>query len=286
VSLTYGDLIAAASGKLRGAGIDHPRREARLLLQLAYGLSAADVIARERDTPPDGEANARFSDYVKRRAKREPLQHIEGRTAFYGLDLICDPRALIPRADSECVVEAALERLPEDASGLVADLGTGSGCLLLALLSQRPNMRGVGVEASPGAAALARENLTHTGLQARGDIIETSWNDWDGWGNADLIISNPPYIETAVIETLAPEVRVHDPAGALDGGVDGLDAYRSILALAAQHMKPGAWLVLEIGHDQGVTVLELAALMGLKGAAVTQDLGGNDRAAVLQIPQP
>lgn len=269
--------------ELAAAGIEEAALEARLLLSQITGLSRAMMIAEpDRLLTPDESLACRNA--LARRASREPIQHILGVTQFYGLDIRTDARALIPRIDSECVVEAALDRMPKDAPLTIADLGTGSGCLLAALLSQRPLARGEGVEASPEAASLARENLEILNLTDRGAVFTGSWTDWQGWERADLIISNPPYIASAEIETLEPEVRAHDPLSALDGGTDGLDAYREITALAAARMKPGAFLVFEIGHDQKTVLERLMARAGFKAIAAGQDLGGHDRWVAARRP--
>ena len=280
MTTTLRDMLEGAASQLRDGGIDDPRREARKLAQFVFGMSAASVIAGELDPAPEGALSDRFREVIRRRAAHEPLQHIVGTTEFYGLELVCDGRALIPRADSEIVVDAALECLPAGFDGKIADLGTGSGCLLLALLSQRPTASGIGLDASAEAAALAQENLQRLCLQGRAEILVSNWENWDGWGAYDLIISNPPYIETAVIGELQTEVRMHDPHSALDGGKDGLDAYRSILACGAK-MRGGTSLVMEIGYDQGDSVPELAESMGFELQSVKKDLGGNPRAISL-----
>lgn len=281
------ETLAAAERRiaqeLAAAGIEEAAFEARLLLSHITGLSRAVMIA-DPGRALTSEESLACKEALARRVAREPLQHILGVTQFYGLDIRTDARALIPRADSECVVEAALDRLPKDAPLILADLGTGSGCLLAALLTQRPLARGEGVEASAEAASLARENLAALSLAARGTIFEGSWAGWQGWHTADLIISNPPYIASGVIPELAPEVRAHDPLSALDGGADGLDAYREIAALGAAGMKPGAWLVLEIGFDQKEAVSHLLAQSGFKYLASGQDLGGNDRWVAARRP--
>ena len=269
--------------RLEAAGFDEAAVEARLMVEHVTGLSGAAAIASDRQTLTDVEAGA-LAAMLVRRLGHEPLQHITGRTGFYGLEILCDARALIPRHDSECVVEAALERLPEGQAAVVADLGTGSGCLLAALLANRPLARGTGVEASPAAAELARKNLDALGLAGRAEVFEGSWADWTGWGAVDLILSNPPYIASAEIETLDREVRLHDPRAALDGGADGLEAYREIAALGAARMKPGAWMVLETGHDQRGAVTGLLVAHGFTDLAAGQDLGGNDRWAAGRRP--
>ncbi len=281
------EALAAAERRmaqeLAAAGIGEAALEARLLLSHITGLSRAMMIAQSgRALTLDETQSCR--EALSRRSAREPLQHILGVTQFYGLDIRTDARALIPRPDSECVVEAALDRLPKDQPLTLADLGTGTGCLLAALLTQRPLARGEGVEASPEAAELARENIEALGLTGRAGIFSGSWSDWHGWASADLIISNPPYIASGVIPALEAEVREHDPMSALDGGADGLDAYREIISLSQAFMKPGAWLVLEIGYDQKAAVMDLLAASGFAQAASGADLGGNDRWVAARRP--
>lgn len=273
---TYDALIRAAARQLGEAGIGNPRSEAMMLMIHAFGGSHLALIT-SGNSPVPKSVEDEFLAAVARRAAREPAQHIMGETHFYGLDILTDARALIPRTDSECVVAAALDRLPKDGPLWLADLGTGTGCLLAALLTQRPEASGEGVEASPEAAQLARANLEKHRLTDCSAIFIGSWVDWQGWPKADLIISNPPYIVSDVIAGLEPEVREHEPLMALDGGQDGLNCYREIIALGAAGMKPGAWLVLEIGYDQKEAVLGLMALAGFESLASGQDLGSNDR---------
>ncbi|MEZ5986828.1 MAG: peptide chain release factor N(5)-glutamine methyltransferase [Hyphomonas sp.] len=278
---TYQDYLRDGVRRLREAGIDEAPHEARLILMAASGLSRTGLISAEPEIVPDGVAG-RFDEMIRERQARRPLQHILGTTEFYGLEFICDPRALIPRPDSEIVVEAALRLIPDGQAMTVADLGTGSGCLLSAILSNRPDVRGTGVEASPDAASLARENISRLGLGERASVFEGSWVDWPDWEGAGLVISNPPYIASAEIGTLSPEVRLHDPMAALDGGADGLNAYREIIALAAARLPPGAWLVFEIGHDQKEAVSGLLEAADFAAIASARDLGGNDRAVWAQ----
>lgn len=273
---SFDDLIRSATDRLRAAGIDDARQNAVMLMLGAFGEGRTALIAAGPLPVPET-VQAEFEALLARRLARQPVQHITGRAWFHGLEFICDARALIPRFDSECVVEAALARLAEDRAWQVADLGAGTGCLLAALLSERPGAIGVAVEASPEAASLAEENFRALGLSGRAKVFRGSWTDWTGWGEADLIISNPPYIASAAIETLAPEVRDHDPRAALDGGADGLDAYREIIGLGARHMRPGAWLVLETGYDQRDAVSGLLIQSGFENLQSGQDLGGQDR---------
>ncbi len=269
--------------RLREAGIAEARFEARQFLMHAAGIDAATLIGREQDQPSPV-VQATFDAMIRERITRRPFQHIVGTTEFYGLAFASDARALVPRSDSEAVVEAALNLMPSGGQARVADLGTGSGCLLAAILANRPGATGTGVDACADAASLAVENLARLDLSARADIVVASWADWTGWGEANLVVSNPPYIPSGDIPGLDPEVREHDPVQALDGGPDGLVAYRELAALGAARMAPGAWLVLEIGHDQKDAVESLLRAAGFAAIASFRDLGGNDRVVQGQKP--
>lgn len=276
-SHTYADLLSTGAAKLRALGIEDPLRDARKLLLLVSHLSPADLIACENDSAPKPHIDA-FQLVIEMRAARVPFAHIAGEASFYGLSLRSDSRALIPRADSEVVVELALDHLPKEAEVRVADLGTGSGALLAALLVQRAHAQGIAVEADENALSLAAENFQQVGVADRVQAVHGSWSDWPGWRDRDLIISNPPYIRSDVIPQLEPEVRDYDPTQALDGGADGLHAYREIIGLAAAQMKPGAHLVFEIGFDQKRAVSDLLIEAGFANLTHKQDLGGRDRA--------
>lgn len=263
--------IRAAARSLTEAGIENAAQEARWIFEHLI-----------EQAPP---TRAAFQALIERRCAREPLQHILGSWAFFDIELKTDARALIPRADTEPVIELALRRLGinpfakqvSDTAIRIADLGTGSGAILATLLSRLPESSGIAVEASATALELAIENFEALGLLDRIETVAAPWSDWTGWDQCDLIISNPPYIRRDVIPTLAPEVRNYDPAAALDGGEDGLDAYREIIGLASACMKPSADLVFEIGFDQKVVVSELLLKAGFENLEHMQDLGGQDR---------
>ncbi len=277
MSETIGEALRRVAGELTRAGLDDPRLEARRIVAWAAGLDGAGLISRECDPVSETIRDALESGLAHRLARR-PLAHLEGWTDFRGLRLKSDARALVPRSDSECVVDLALERLPAGRRAAIADLGTGSGCLLLALLDARPLASGTGIDRSAGAIALARENCILCGVSERAEFQQASWVDWPGWQACDLIISNPPYIASDVLDTLAPEVGEHEPRAALDGGRDGLDAYREIVSLGAARMTPGATMVLEIGHDQRDPVSALLESAGFTDLTFRRDLEGRDRA--------
>lgn len=283
MSRTVGEILCWAQRRLMEAGIETARQEARWLVAGLLEIEPGELIARDRDPALPGFA-ARLNPLLRRRAAGEPLAHLIGNTEFYGRIFKTDARALIPRDDSECVVELAFELLPGGEAPSIADLGTGSGCLLISLLAGHPRARGTGVDLSAEALSLARENAALNSVEARAAFFEGSWADWTGWGEADLIISNPPYIASDVIGTLERDVREYEPRLALDGGPDGLAAYREIVATGAEKMKPGAWLVLEIGYDQKAAVTALLEAAGWTGLIHRTDLGGRDRAVAAQRP--
>ena len=280
MSETVGKLLCQGAAVLRAAGIEDARAEARLLLGHVLGLDAAGLLAR-RHEPVEA---APFHAVLARRAAREPLAYITGRQGFWTLDLAVSPATLIPRADSESLVEAALAALPDRQAALrVLDLGTGTGCLLLAILAECPQAFGVGVDLAPEAAGLGRDNARATGLGARAAFLA---GDWAGAlaGRFDLVLSNPPYIESGDISALMPEVAAHEPARALDGGADGLAAYRLLAAQLPALLVPGGIAVLELGQGQRAAVSALMAASGLAVLGCRADLNGVDRALVVKKP--
>ncbi len=275
---TIAEHLATATAAL--AGLDNPRREARLLLAHATGLDPAALL-RDRDRVVDAPG---FDALVARRAAREPLALITGHQGFWTLDLAVSADTLIPRADSETLIEAALAAFPDrSAVRRVLDLGTGTGCLLLAALTEFPGAWGVGVDLSPAAAALARRNAQATGLAARCAVLAGDWASALGGARFDLVLSNPPYIAAAEIAGLMPEVARHEPRRALDGGADGLDAYRRILGALPDLLAPGGIAILELGAGQEADVAALAQAAGLAPEPARPDLGGVARALPVRL---
>ena len=268
-----GEALRHGAALLAAAGVDNPRLDARLLLGQAYGLSR-EALLRDPGRSVDP---APFDALLARRAAREPLALILGHQEFWSLPFAVSPATLIPRADSETVIEAALAAVP-DREGVrrVLDLGTGTGCLLLAALTEFPAAWGVGVDRAPEAAALAARNAAALGLSGRAAFLCGDWNAALS-GRFDLVLSNPPYIPGGDIAGLMPEVARYEPVRALDGGADGLDAYRRILAALPRLLAPGGVAVLEVGAGQAEPV---AALAG-RAVAVRADLGGIPRAVVV-----
>ena len=274
LAVTVGEALRQGAALLAAAGVDSPRLDARLLLGHATGLSREALL---RD-PGRGVDPAPYHAFLARRAAREPLALILGRQEFWSLDLEVSAATLIPRADSETVIEAALAAVPDRGwVRSILDLGTGTGCLLLAALTEFPAAWGLGVDRAAEAARLAARNAGALGMAARAAFL---CGDWDGAlsGRFDLVLSNPPYIPGGDIAGLMPEVARHEPGGALDGGPDGLDAYRHILAALPHLLAPGGTAVLEVGFGQADAVAALA------GGPVMfrSDLGGTPRAMVVR----
>ncbi len=278
---TIGFFLCQAGQRLRGAAIEAPRLEARRLLAHVLGTTE-EALLRDPRAPVPGEKAAHFAALLARRVAHEPFAYLTGRVGFWTLDLEVSPATLIPRADSETLVEAALEACPHKGAALhVLDLGTGTGALLLAVLSELPAANGLGVDLKPEAAALAARNAARLGLSGRAIFLACDWAAALS-RRFDLILCNPPYIESAVIPGLMPEVARHEPASALDGGADGLSAYRRIIADLPRLLAPRGVAVLELGQGQQAAVEALAKAAGLTPKACRADLGGVPRALVLR----
>ena len=278
---TIGFFLCQAGQRLRGAAIEAPRLEARRLLAHVLNTSEEALLRDPRAPVPADQAQP-FAALLARRVAHEPFAYLTGRVGFWTLDLEVSPATLIPRADSETLVEAALEACPDKGAALhVLDLGTGTGALLLAVLSELPAASGVGVDLKPEAAALAARNAGRLGLAGRARFLAGDWAAALA-GRFDLVLCNPPYIESAVIPALMPEVARHEPASALDGGADGLDAYRRIIADLPRLLAPRGVAVLELGQGQQAAVEALAKTAGLTPEACRADLGGVPRALVLR----
>lgn len=275
---TIGALLCEGGAVLRAAGVEDARREARLLLGLALGCDAASLIAAARDPVAEADA-ARFRALLRRRAAREPFAHIAGRRGFWTLELAVSPAVLVPRPETETLIEAALALRPDrTAVRRIADLGTGSGALLLAALSEYPGAIGVGVDRSLAALAVARRNALATGLAARALFVQADWSSALASASIDLLLCNPPYVPTGEIALLAPEVRDHEPRAALDGGADGMAAYRALLPDLSRVLALGGVAILEVGVGQAEAVARLGAASGLAVLEMRQDLGGIPRA--------
>ena len=256
-----------------------PRLDARLLLAHALGLNRNDLI-RDPARAIDDDA---YRTLLARRLAREPVALIVGRREFWSLEFQVSPATLVPRPDSETVIEAALAAFAgKPAPTRVLDLGSGTGCLLLAILSEFPSAFGIGLDRNPAAAALAKTNAATLGLAGRSAFLAGDWTAPLA-GRFDLIVSNPPYIPSADIPLLMPEVAGHEPRSALDGGADGYDAYRAIIADLNNRLAPGGTAVLELGQGQAISVQDIARESGF-AAALRLDLAEIPRAIVLYRP--
>ena len=280
LSPTNEQLLRQATAELQRAGIDAPRRQAQLLLAGLVGRDRGGLLARSGERL-DGPAVARYESWIARRGRREPLQYILGRWEFHGLELAVDHRALIPRPETEGLVDAALALdLPPRAA--VADLGTGSGCLALALAVERPAWRLHAIDRSASALALARENARRHGAVERicfvAGQLERPPRSW--LGRMDLVVGNPPYVSCAEWTELAPEVREHEPREALVAGATGLEAYAALAPAARALLVPDGRLILELGAGQEKAVRELLAASGLDTLEVAPDLRGIPRVLV------
>jgi release factor glutamine methyltransferase len=274
--------LATATERLAAAGVPNARGDAAVLLSAATGLDRGALLA-EPDRVLSGDAAAGFAAMVAERAARRPVARILGTREFWSLPLAVSDATLDPRPDTETLVDAALDTVTDRAAPLrVLDLGTGSGCLLLALLSELPNARGVGVDNCPAAAVTARANARRLGLGDRARILVGDWTA-PLIGRFDLIVSNPPYLSHADFATVAPEVARHDPRAALDGGADGLAAYRALLAGLHERVAPGARIVLEVGSGQAEPVSDLIGRHGFEVVRRGRDLSGIDRCLVAAV---
>ena len=282
---SIGGLLGWAEDRLRAAGIEAPRREAVLLLAHGLGVDAGSMRLRDRGGPVGAGDGARFRDLVVRRAGRVPLAHITGTRGFWTLDLAVSDATLIPRPDSEALIDGLLALRPDREAPLrMLDLGTGTGCLLLAALSEYPRAWGVGVDLSPGACGLAAANAAASRLDGRSAFLCSRWGAALAAGSRrfDLVLSNPPYVRTGAIAALMPEVARFEPVLALDGGADGLDAYRSILPEVADLLASDGLAILELGIGQLDEVRDIAAAAGLVFVSARTDLGGVARAIALR----
>ena len=285
--MTLAEAQNQIAARLLAADIDDSRLEARLLLMAALEMDHATLILREKTAL--GAAVPRLDTLLARRLAHEPISRILGRREFYGLTFTLNAETLDPRPDTETLVDAVLAHLAAEgqssASLKVLDIGTGTGAILLALLSRLPQARGVGVDISPEAVEAARINAMALDLSARSDFrrgdlldgVETSF---------DVLVSNPPYIPTGDLAGLDPEVRLFDPARALDGGADGLLFYRRLIEGAANCLRPGGFIAFEVGAGQARDVKSLMEKTGFETIRTAFDLGGIERVVAGILPAP
>ncbi|HEX4849136.1 MAG TPA: peptide chain release factor N(5)-glutamine methyltransferase [Novosphingobium sp.] len=275
--MSVADAIREAAARLAG-GSDTARLDAEVLMAHALGVSRSALLLHRMHDPVPADYDA----LVERRIGHEPVAYITGGIEFFGREFVVSPAVLIPRGDSEVLVEAALAAAP--APGRVLDCGTGSGALLLSVLAERTGAEGVGIDRSLDALQLAATNAARLGLADRARMVGADWDapGWcDGLGRFDLILANPPYVEDTA--ELAPSVRAHEPAGALFAGADGLDAYRVLIPQLPALLVEGGMALVEIGHRQAEAVGEMAMAAGF-AVELHHDLAGRPRVLALQIP--
>jgi release factor glutamine methyltransferase len=287
-----GEVLTDLIGRFRSAGVAQARLDARLLLAHALDVKAGWIFTHP-EHPLTADQEAAIERLAVRRIAREPVSRIVGRREFWGLAFSLSPATLDPRPDSETVVEAILAQRPaRDRPLRILDWGTGSGCLLLALLSEYRRAQGVGLDADGDALAMARSNAEALGLAERSRFEAADWHQppippHDGGGAVfDVIVANPPYIEVGVLSGLAPEVVLFDPILALSGGADGLTAYRALAPLIRAALAVDGIAAVEVGVGQAAAVVRIFADVGLSVVEIRRDLGGIERCVVVTGDRP
>ena len=278
---TYKELLEEGYQILNSAGIEEARLDAWLLLEFAADIKRAWYYAHMDETAETAVAE-QYRQLCEKRAQHIPLQHLTGQAYFMGYEFYVDDRVLVPRQDTETLVEEAISHLRELPAPKILDMCTGSGCILLSLLMELPQASGTGADVSADALEVAKENTRRLGLEKRAELIQSDLFSADYFEKNsrkkcmeyDMLISNPPYIRTADIDGLMDEVRLHDPRLALDGKADGLYFYEKITEQAGKYLKPGGWLIYEIGCDQGKDVAEIMKKKGFIQIELKKDLAG------------
>lgn len=269
-------MLKEAISALEKAGSESPQLDAELLLAHVLDCSRLELKTHEY-TLTDAQ-QMQLQSLLERRLKREPIAYILGEKEFWSMRFKVSSAVLCPRPDTEILVGAALKTKPTR----ILDLGTGSGAILLSLLKELPDATGLGVDISPQALEIAKENTVHLGLASRAEFLLGSWCNGLSGKIFDLIVSNPPYIESAVLSGLTPEVSMFEPKLALDGGIDGLDPYRILIPQLPLHLRSGGWVVLEVGEGQAFAVQQLMSEQQLENFSIAKDYQGIERCVIAQ----
>lgn len=279
MSLTLLQAWQSAKTRLEAVGLVGPVIDARLLVEAAADATRADIVT-DPHRALTSEQEARLADYVSRRERREPVSHILGRKGFWKVMLAVNADVLTPRPETEVIVDYVLKQFPEQMAFNILDLGVGSGAIILSILAERPAAKGLATDISDEALAVARENAANLGLASQVAFARGDWTAGLADESFDVVVSNPPYIASEVIETLDPEVKHFDPRIALDGGPDGLDAYRNLAPEIMRVLKPGGVFAVEIGYDQKDAVEALFNAAGGHEVWTIKDLSTHDRVVV------
>ena len=287
--MTLCETLKSGALRLKSAGIEEYDNDAWLLLSFVAGVSRAYYYAHPEDEIREEQIEV-YRQYIDRRASHVPLQHITHQAYFMGYEFYVDGSVLIPRQDTEVLVEECLKEMKNLTSPRILDMCTGSGCILTSLLLERPDASGTGTDVSPDALKTAEKNAEILGTRERSEFVLSNLFSAPYFDEIyrhdalkyDILVSNPPYIRTEVIDTLSEEVKDHDPGIALDGGADGLCFYREITNAAAGYLKPGGKLLYEIGYDQAEDVREILAAAGFKDVRIVKDLSGLARVAAAE----
>lgn len=277
---TIGECWRKVRDRFRADGLDTPELDARLLAQYALGMDGTGLVTHEDDIMAPGGLML-LNAFADRRLAGEPVARLLGHQQFYGLEFELGTATLVPRPETELLVDLGLGVMLPQRQPHFLDLGTGCGCIAIALLANSPEASAVAVDISAEALATAATNAAANHVENRLDLRQGSWFAPLHAGELfDVIVSNPPYVETEIIDELAPEVRDFDPHVALDGGQDGLSAYRAIAADAGKWLKPGGWVMVETGSEQGLEAGALFANAGFEGIEIKKDLAGLDRVLI------
>ncbi len=280
---TVDELLRESVTALEAAGCPSPRLDAELLLAHATGRRREWLFAHPEYRPSTEELET-YDKLIRRRSAREPVAYILGRREFWSMDFEVTPAALVPRPETELLVELATRRFDRESTISFADAGTGSGCIAAAVATELPLSRGIATDTSPAVLEVARRNLEKHGLCDRVEVIEADLLSPCQEESLDLVISNPPYVPSGVIDRLAEEVRLYEPRQALDGGPDGLRVIRRLLDQARTRLRPGGILLCELGSDLARRAVELCRGMGYRDAGIHRDLAGSARVLEARAP--